>query len=127
MMAGGVLSSCTPLKKEKSDLRFRDSTIPIVVKQEPIAANFKSVYHNLIKKSCLDCHNAKSGRVSFETKQDIIDNAEDIVFYAEDGCLLGDCMPPLDDNGDPKRPIPTEEILKSFKDWADNDFVGLDF
>lgn len=122
LLAGGLLSSCNPLDLEKGDLHLRDNTKPFIVTQEPIAPNFKSVYENLIKKSCLDCHNANSSRVSFETKQDVIDNADDIVFYSEDGCLLGSCMPPLDHNDMPKRPVPTEEILEAFKTWASNGF-----
>lgn len=124
-VAGGFLFSCTPFKGEKSELRFRDNTLPIIIKQEPVAANFKSVYQNFIKRSCLDCHNSKTKQVSFETKQDIIDNADDIVFYAEDGCALGSCMPELDDNGKPKRPIPSAEVLQAFKDWADNNFEDV--
>ncbi len=125
LIAGGFLSSCNPLSLEKGDLRLRDNTKPFIVFEEPVepvAPNFKSVYQNFIKKSCLDCHNAKSPRVSFETKQDIIDNADDIVFYTEDGCMLGSCMPETDRNGVPKRPVPTEEIIDAFKTWANNGF-----
>lgn len=125
VIAGGVLSACNPLSGEKGELKFTDNTLPIILKQEPIAPNFKSVYENYIKRSCLDCHNANSGRVSFETKQDIIDNADDIIFYTEDGCFLGSCMPELDSNGDPKRPIPSKEIIDSFKEWANNDFEDI--
>lgn len=122
LIAGGLLSACNPLKKEKGELRFTDNSLPIILSQEPIAPNFKSMYQHFIKKSCLDCHNSNSGRISFETRQDVIDNADDIVFYAEDGCLLGSCMPELDSNGEPKRPVPTKEILEAFKKWAENDF-----
>lgn len=122
LLAGGFLSSCNPLNLEKGKLQLQDNTKPFVVFQEPVAPNFKSIYENLIVKSCLDCHNSRSSRVSFETKQDIIDNADDIVFYAEDGCMLGSCMPPLDHNDVPKKPVPTAEILEAFKTWANNDF-----
>jgi hypothetical protein len=122
LIAGGFLSSCNPLSLEKGELRLRDNTKHFIVFEEPIAANFKSVYQNYIVKSCLDCHNAKSPRVSFETKQGIIDNADDIIFYTEDGCMLGSCMPETDRDGAPKRPIPTTEIIEAFKTWANNGF-----
>ncbi|MBK27110.1 MAG: hypothetical protein CME70_24110 [Halobacteriovorax sp.] len=126
LIAGGLLSSCNPLNKEKGILQLRDGTLPpMVIQQEPIAPNFKSMYENYIKVSCLDCHNSNSGRVSFETKQDIIDNADDIIFYTEDGCMLGSCMPELDRDGKPKRPIPTKEVVEAFKKWAENNFEDL--
>lgn len=122
LIAGGLLSSCNPLSLEKGELRLRDNTKTIILFQEAVAPNFKSVYQNYIVKSCLDCHNKDSPRVSFQTKQDIIDNADDIIFYTEDGCMLGSCMPENDGDGNPKRPVPTAEIIEAFKTWANNGF-----
>lgn len=121
LIAGSLLASCNPLSKEKGDLRFTDNTLPMRVAQEPkLEATYESVYHHFIKKSCLDCHNANSGRVSFETKQDVIDNAEDILFYTEFGCDLGSCMPERDQNDQPLRPVPTEEIIEAFRTWSES-------
>ena len=117
LMMGGLLTSCLP-SKEKSPVEFADLRIepakPTPVDIIPIEASYKSVNEHLIKKSCLGCHNANSPRVSFETEQDVRDNADDIAFYIESGCDLGSCMPPRGTT-----PIPTEEVLNAFKDWAE--------
>lgn len=124
LMMGGLLTSCLP-SGEKSPVEFVDQRIEQVKPAPdngggdedeiiPIEASYKSVNEHLIKKSCLRCHNTSSPRVSFETEQDLRDNADDIAFYIESGCDLGSCMPPRGTT-----PIPTEEILKAFKDWAE--------
>ncbi|MCP4911778.1 MAG: hypothetical protein GY909_01565 [Oligoflexia bacterium] len=123
-----IIGSCVPLKANKGALRFevREIGISKVEENIPIEASFKSINKHFIEKSCLDCHNNNSPRLSFEGKQNLIDNADDILFYAEFGCDLGNCMPPVDRSGNPVKPIPTQEILKSLSDWVENDFEDIE-
>ncbi|MCO4793300.1 MAG: hypothetical protein KC493_06305 [Bacteriovoracaceae bacterium] len=121
-IVGGLLTSCLPSNSKKSSVEFTDNRIKPITEDErviPIEASFESVYEHLIKKSCLKCHNSKSPQISFESKQEILDNSDDIIFYIEDGCDFGTCMPPQNPDGTNKAPLPTEEILKAFKEWVD--------
>ncbi len=120
LLMGALMSSCLPFDN-KSPVEFTDQRVQPVESRDdrndnviPIEASYKSVNEHLIKRSCLGCHNSSSPRVSFETEQDVRDNAEDIAFYIENGCDLGSCMPP-----EGTTPVPTAEILSSFKEWAD--------
>lgn len=120
-----LISGCVPLKAKKGALRFEVKELQLVNVEEekiPIEASFKSINKHFVEKSCLACHNNNSPRTSFEGKQNLIDNADDILFYAEFGCDLGNCMPPRNSEGNPIKPIPTEEILKSLGDWIENEF-----
>lgn len=126
LLMGGLLTSCLPSEEGKSAVEFEDRRIIPTQPGDngdggsndndviPIEASYKSVNEHLIKKSCLGCHNSNSPRISFETEQDVIDNAEDIAFYIEFGCDIGSCMPP-----EGTSPVPTHEILSAFKDWAE--------
>jgi len=126
LLIGGLLTSCLPSEEGKSPVEFEDRRIVPTQPGNngdggdngddiiPIEATYKSVNEHLIKKSCLGCHNANSPRISFETEQDVIDNAEDIAFYIEFGCDIGSCMPP-----EGTTPAPTQEILAAFKEWTE--------
>lgn len=115
-MMGALISSCLPnLKSEKGPLLFSEGTITSIT---PLEANYDSLKVHLIEKSCLSCHKDRDDfKPAFITKQDLIDNADDIIFYVEEGCDLGSCMPPLLDNGTSVLPIPSPEVMQAFKDW----------
>lgn len=116
--------SCTPGEKTQLDVQPQGQV------REPadtsddseLKVNYQTINEKLIKKSCLACHNSRSPRVSFQTRQDVIDNADDIIFYIEQGCDLGACMPPRRADGTPKKPIPSKETVELLKKWVENQF-----
>jgi hypothetical protein len=113
------LASCTPVsEKDKSVLDYEERTVQEEIK---LIASFDSLNHHFIRKSCYKCHHSKQSRIPiFETEEQILDHADDIIFYTEDGCDIGTCMPPLNSNGIPKAPIPTENVMNLFKQWVDS-------
>tara|TARA_R110002072_G_scaffold64203_1_gene159093 strand:+ start:69592 stop:70026 length:435 start_codon:yes stop_codon:yes gene_type:complete len=126
---GILISSCVDLKAKKGHLKFsikEGITAQETQRTIPIGSNFESLYENLIKKSCLDCHHSDFGVVSFESKEEFIDNAENIKFYIEFGCDFGTCMPPVDEQGKPVRPIPSTELITSLGEWIDNGYEDLE-
>lgn len=118
-------AGCLPYQK-KSALKFVDlSQVPVVrgVEDLKVRADFESLRKNLFEKSCLKCHHGRQENiVQFETAEDLEENADDIVFYIQSGCDIGSCMPPLRQDGTPKAPIPTDEVVQAFKTWIDNGF-----
>lgn len=110
-------ASCIPPSDGKSELIYEGEEVKNPFPKKPLKADYESIHNELIKKSCLSCHNSESPRISFETEIDLRENYEDIIFYTESGCDLGSCMPPLNSSGIPKKPVPTKEIISLFKKW----------
>ena len=93
-------------------------------------------FFGILISSCVDLK-AKKGHLKFSIKEGItaqetqrtipiIDNAENIKFYIEFGCDFGTCMPPLDEQGKPVRPIPSTELITSLGEWIDNGYEDLE-
>ena len=113
-----ALSSCLGfMKPDKGELRFSEKE---ELQLLPLAANYQSLKQNFIDKSCLRCHHSRQDEIpSFATQRDVIENAEDLLFYAEEGCDLDTCMPPKNEDGTPTAPIPAPEVLETFRQWME--------
>ena len=75
---------------------------------------YASLKVHLFEKSCTMCHNASSGRLDDFTRYgEIKDEIEDIEEQLDFGT-----MPPLDSNGNPRAPVPTQEVLNTFREWV---------
>lgn len=116
---GVSLISCLPAK---GPLKFSDRTnafAPLEVKV-PIGPNYKSLSVNLIEKSCLKCHGSdQSKRVVLEGQENFDKNIDDVLYYIEDDCDFGDCMPPVDDFGRREAPVPSEEVMNALKEYIE--------
>ena len=101
--------SCRPLPESKGPLAFETREIKgtIPSKEVPLQANFKSIKHHLIQKSCMPCHSDQQDQnVHLETKEDLMSRASDIIECMTEGCYFGEWMPPRREDGTPKKPIP---------------------
>lgn len=75
---------------------------------------YESLKVHLFEKSCTMCHNANSSRLDDFTKySEIRDEIEDIEEQLDFGT-----MPPLDNQGNPRAPVPTQEVLDTFRNWV---------
>ncbi|MBY0516360.1 MAG: hypothetical protein K2P81_05600 [Bacteriovoracaceae bacterium] len=79
----------------------------------PLKPTFKSLKVHLFDKSCTMCHNDNSTRLdSFAHYETVVEESSDILSAIENYE-----MPPLDAEGNPKAPVPSEEVLAAFKEW----------
>jgi hypothetical protein len=91
---------------------------PQPIELKPTYASLKV---HLLDKSCTMCHNSSARRLpSFETYEDVVDEADDIQYYLEFGAADGNPMPPLDRDGNPRAPVPTQAVVDAFKEWVVN-------
>jgi hypothetical protein len=82
-------------------------------------STFKSIQFHLINKSCLSCHNDKGEEMSFEGYANISRRANKILNILEEGDSADTPMPPYDQAGNRKAPLPTAEIIEAFRTWID--------
>lgn len=75
---------------------------------------YESLKVHLFDKSCTMCHNGESRRLDDFTQ---LDEIEDEISDIQDQLDFG-TMPPLDDEGNPRAPVPTQEVLDTFRDWV---------
>ncbi len=94
---------------------YKGPTIPIKI--PALEAKYSSLKYHLIDRSCLMCHDGTKRKPSLASYDQVRDHADDIVDYIEHGDVLGSPMPPLDDQGRPKAPVPSAEMLTLFKQW----------
>lgn len=75
---------------------------------------YESLKVHLFDKSCTMCHNGESRRLDDFTQ---LDEIKDEISDIQDQLDFG-TMPPLDDEGNPRAPVPTQEVLDTFRDWV---------
>lgn len=75
---------------------------------------YESLKVHLFEKSCTMCHNATARRLDdFTQYEEITEEITDIQDQLDFGT-----MPPLDDEGNPRAPVPTQEVLDIFREWV---------
>lgn len=80
----------------------------------PLKPTYASLKVHLFEKSCTMCHNPDSRRRKpFTTYEEVTALVDDIQLELDMGS-----MPPLDDEGNPRAPVPTEEVLNAFREWV---------
>jgi|GEM_PF-3017812 len=87
------------------------------VKSLPLTSTFKSIEFHLINRSCLSCHNNKSEEISFEGFKNVKKHANEIIDILDLGEIQDQPMPPRDEQGKPKAPVPSSEIVEAFREW----------
>ncbi len=75
---------------------------------------YESLKVHLFDKSCTMCHNGESRRLDDFTQ---LDEIKDEISDIQDQLDFG-TMPPLDDEGNPRAPVPTQEVLDTFREWV---------
>lgn len=86
----------------------------------PLNSTYQSVRFHLIEKSCLSCHNnVDMKKLSFESYEQVKKRSEEIIDILDYGETQGDPMPPIDENGNPKAPVPTKETVEAFRKWIE--------
>lgn len=80
-------------------------------------STYKSIYHHLIETSCLSCHNNASEEISFEGHSNLKKHASEIIDILDIGEMEGTPMPPYDNSGKRMAPVPTEQVIESFRAW----------
>lgn len=123
------VTSCG-LNSDKSSLKFNVAETQVI---NPIKtateANEKDLQYLSIKKklfdsTCIKCHNPDSAvkrkRLDLTSRQNIIDNFDDIIYRMTDAFDMGfDYMPP-------KGPAVSPELIKELKVWkSDRQFSNL--
>ena len=93
----------------------------------PLEPTFKSINYNLVAVSCVTCHNnageAKNKhKPSFEGYDNIKKHADDMLDALDNGAATGDPMPPIDKNGQPKAPIPSQAVVEAFRTWINEGY-----
>lgn len=78
----------------------------------------------MINKSCLSCHNNSSHEISFEDYTNIKRHADEIIDILDIGEAEGTPMPPIDASGNRKAPVPTTQIVESFRSWINEGMLN---
>lgn len=80
----------------------------------PLEPKYASLKFHLFDKSCTMCHNGQNRRIPDLRNVNVIRNEiEDILSEIDIGS-----MPPLDAQGNPKAPIPSDEVIKVLNQWV---------
>jgi hypothetical protein len=89
---------------------------PVEPKLEP---TWFSLSFHLFEKSCLKCHDGgpKSKYPNLSLKDEVLAEADNI--YDQ---MFNGFMPPLDNNGNPRAPIPSNEVLEIYSKWIQANF-----
>lgn len=80
-----------------------------------VAPTYASLKINLFQNSCTGCHKPGGRSPNLNDLNEIRDEITSIEEQLDFGL-----MPPLDDDGNPKAPVPTQEILDAFREWVIN-------
>jgi len=111
MPRGGGTLSPQQLKLVENYINGPLGEAPPVIALKP---TYESLKVHLFEKSCTQCHNDNSRRLeSFTTYENVTDEINDIVSAIENGE-----MPPLDADGNPRAPVPSDEVLATLQEWV---------
>jgi len=82
----------------------------------PLMATYSSLKIHLFDRSCTSCHNGESRRIpDLRSYQNVVRHIDDVVSEIDIGS-----MPPLDRQGNPRAPQPSDEVINALHQWVDN-------
>ena len=102
------IAKIDPVKKPDTTPPPEKPDTPVIVEDK----TYTKLKVDLFDKSCTGCHNPKKPkRMDLTSKENIIQNTDDIIYRMTDAFDMGfDYMPP---KGDPVKP----ELIALLKDW----------
>lgn len=83
--------------------------------QIPLTPTYGSLKVHLFEKSCTSCHNTSGRDPDLSQLTEIRHEIDEIQDQLDFGT-----MPPLDNEGNPRAPVPTQEVLDTFREWVLN-------
>lgn len=114
MPQGGPALSSTQLSIVEAYIKGGSNNPP--PPPPPLTATYSSLKIHLFDRSCTMCHNGESRRIpDLRNYQNVVRHSDETLSEIDIGS-----MPPLDRQGNPRAPIPSEEVINVLHQWVAN-------